>query len=185
MTCIVALLDKDTLYMGGDSAGVAGLSITIRKDPKVFLNGHFLIGFTTSFRMGNLLRYKFKPLEQTAQQSDMEYMVTTFIDTARTCFKENGFGDKEGSEGGTFLVGYRSQLYTIGTDYQVAIPADAYDAVGSGADLALGAMYANQKSKLTPEQRVIQALEAAATFNAGVAAPFYVLKLPGEKKLKK
>lgn len=186
MTCIVGLVDKGSVYIGGDSAGVAGLSISIRNDEKVFFNGPFIMGFTTSFRMGQLLRYKFNPPKQTVHQADMEYMVTTFIDTARACFKENGFGDKEATVGGTFLVGYHGKLYTINSDFQVGIPADPYDAVGSGSDLALGAMFANTKTKLTPEKRVIQALEAASTFNAGVAPPFYIVKLAvGKKQLKK
>lgn len=186
MTCIVGLVDKGSVYIGGDSAGVAGLSISIRSDEKVFFNGPFIMGFTTSFRMGQLLRYKFDPPKQTIHQTDMQYMVTTFIDTARTCFKENGFGDKEATVGGTFLVGYHGKLYTINSDFQVGVPADPYDTVGSGSDLALGAMFANAKTKMTPEKRVIQALEAAATFNAGVAGPFYIVKLAaGKKQLKK
>lgn len=182
MTCIVGLVDKGTVYIGGDSAGVAGLSISIRVDEKVFHNGPFIIGFTTSFRMGQLLRYKFNPPVQTVHQGDMEYMVTSFIDTARSCFKDNGFGDKEG---GTFLVGYRSKLYTINGDFQVGIPADTYDAVGSGSDLALGAMFANAKVKLTPEKRITQALEAASYFNAGVSAPYRIVKLKANAKLPK
>jgi ATP-dependent protease HslVU (ClpYQ) peptidase subunit len=182
MTCIVGLVDKGTVYIGGDSAGVAGLSISIRNDEKVFHNGPFIMGFTTSFRMGQLLRYKFDPPVQTVQQDDMEYMVTTFIDTARTCFKENGFGDKEATTGGTFLVGYRKKLYTINSDFQVGIPADPFDAVGSGSDLALGAMYASQKTKMTAEKRITQALEAASYFNAGVSPPFYLVKLAPPKK---
>jgi ATP-dependent protease HslVU (ClpYQ) peptidase subunit len=181
MTCIVGLVHKGTVYIGGDSAGVAGLSISIRNDEKVFHNGPFVMGFTTSFRMGQLLRYKFDPPAQTVQQGDMEYMVTTFIDAARACFKENGFGDKEATVGGTFLVGYRSKLYTINNDFQVGIPADTYDAVGSGSDLALGAMYASDKTKMTPDKRIVQALGAASYFNAGVAPPFYIIKLAAVK----
>jgi ATP-dependent protease HslVU (ClpYQ) peptidase subunit len=183
MTCIVGLVDKGDVYVGGDSAGVAGLSISIRADEKVFVNGPFIMGFTTSFRMGQLLRYKFNPAVQTVNQNDMQYMVTTFIDTARKCFEDNGFGDK--SEGGTFLVGYHGQLYTINSDFQVGIPADRYDAVGSGSDLALGAMYATPK--LTPIKRLTVALEAASAFNAGVAPPFRIIKLPKTpvKKAKK
>src|SRR5271170_3977037 len=129
MTCIVGLMDKGDVYMGGDSAGVSGLSISIRADEKVFVNGPFIMGFTTSFRMGQLLRYKFSPPEQTSHQDNMQYMVTSFIDTARKCFEDNGFGEKR--RGGTFLVGYKGQLYTIDSDFQVGLPADTYDAVGS------------------------------------------------------
>ncbi len=123
MTCIIGLVHDGNVYIGGDSAGVSGLSVSIRADEKVFSNGPFIMGFTTSFRMGQLLRYKFDPPQQTSNQSDMQYMVTSFIDAARACFSANGFGDKDATEGGTFLVGYKGKLYNIGSDYQVGIPA--------------------------------------------------------------
>ena len=57
MTCIVAVTDGKKIVMGGDSAGVSGYSLTIRKDKKVFKRKdesgtEWLFGFTTSFRMG-------------------------------------------------------------------------------------------------------------------------------------
>ena len=174
MTCIVGLVDKGSVYIGGDSAGIAGLSISIRADEKVFSNGPFIMGFTTSFRMGQILRYKFDPPQQTVKQDDMTYMVTSFIDAVRQCFANNGFGDKEATRGGNFLVGYKGKLYNIESDFQVGVPAEAFDAVGCGSDLALGALYAS-KGK-TPEQRITLGLGAAAFFNAGVAAPFLIMK---------
>lgn len=172
MTCIVGLVDNGNVYIGGDSAGVAGLDITIRGDEKVFNNGPFIMGFTTSFRMGQLLRYKFTPPKQNTSQDDMTYMVTDFIDAAQKCFVENGFGSK--SIGGTFLVGYNGKLYSIDSDFQVGIPTMGYDACGCGAPLALGSIYSTVGK--SPEERIKLALEAAATFNAGVAAPFLLVK---------
>ena len=180
MTCIVGLVDNGDVYIGGDSAGVAGLSLSIRADEKVFGNGPFIMGFTSSFRMGQLLRYKFSPPAQTVHQNDMEYKVTSFIDAARQCFSANGFGDKDATRGGTFLVGYKGKLYTVEGDYQVGIPTAPFDAVGCGSDLALGAMYATEG--LSPEQRINMALSAASTFSAGVAPPFVILRLEGENK---
>lgn len=180
MTCIVGLVDKGDVYIGGDSAGVAGLSLSIRADEKVFGNGPFIMGFTSSFRMGQLLRYKLAPPAQTVHQNDMEYMVTSFIDACRTCFSQNGFGDKDATVGGTFLVGYHGKLYTVEGDFQVGIPSAPFDAVGCGADLALGAMYATEG--LPPEDRINIALQAASTFSAGVAPPFVILRLEGEGK---
>lgn len=175
MTCIVGLVENGTVYIGGDSAGIAGLSISIRADEKVFQNGPFIMGFTSSFRMGQLLRYKFDPPQQSVHQTDMEYMVTDFVDGLRRCFSANGFGDKDATVGGTFLVGYNGVLYTIESDYQVGIPKVPYDAVGCGADLALGSLHSTEKMKLSPEDRVIAALEAASTFSAGVAPPFLLI----------
>lgn len=182
MTCIVGLVHDGDVYIGGDSAGVAGLSITIRSDEKVFGNGPFIMGFTTSFRMGQLLRYKLSPPAQTVHQNDMEYMVTSFIDSCRQCFAGNGFGDKEASIGGNFLVGYKGKLYNIEGDYQVGVPKAPFDAVGCGSDLALGAMYATEG--MPPEKRIHAALAAASTFSAGVAPPFTILKLEQEDKPK-
>ena len=177
MTCIVGLVDKGNVYIGGDSAGVAGLSISIRNDEKVFVNGPFIMGFTTSFRMGQLLRYKFDPPKQTVGKDDMKYMVTDFVDSVRGCFASNGFGDladRTNHEGGTFLVGYHNQLYKIESDFQIAVSSTNYDAVGCGASIALGALHATKGKK--PEDRLKMALEAASTFSAGVAPPFLVLK---------
>jgi ATP-dependent protease HslVU (ClpYQ) peptidase subunit len=180
MTCIVGLVHDGDVYIGGDSAGVAGLSVSIRADEKVFGNGPFIMGFTTSFRMGQLLRYKLSPPAQTVHQGDMEYMVTSFIDACRQCFAGNGFGDKDATVGGNFLVGYKGKLYNIEADYQVGLPKTTYDAVGCGSDLALGAMFATED--LNPEQRINAALSAASNFSAGVAPPFTILKLEGENK---
>ncbi len=176
MTCIVGLVENGTVYIGGDSAGIAGLSISIRADEKVFQNGPFIMGFTSSFRMGQLLRYKFDPPQQTVSQDDMTYMVTDFIDGVRRCFSANGFGDKDATIGGTFLVGYKGQLYTIQSDFQVALSKDPFDAVGCGSDLALGSLYTTSKSTgMKPEDKVVMALEAASAFSAGVAPPYVIM----------
>ena len=57
ITCIVGFSHLGKVYIGGDSAGLSGWGLTVRKDPKVFANGPCIMGFTSSFRMGDLLRY--------------------------------------------------------------------------------------------------------------------------------
>lgn len=54
MTCIVGYVTPAReVVMGADSAGVAGYDLRIRRDVKVFHAGPFLIGYTSSFRMGS------------------------------------------------------------------------------------------------------------------------------------
>ncbi len=170
--------------MGGDSAGVnaRSLSISVREDKKVFKNGSFIMGFTSSFRMGQVLQYNFDPPRQTDKQSDMQYMVSDFIDAVRKVFGESGYGkvgEKSDNVGGTFLVGYNGVLYTIQSDFQVAINSCGYDAVGCGSDLALGALHATNGMK--PKERIKKALEAASTFSAGVLPPFTYQELVKKK----
>lgn len=52
MTCIIGFIKNKKVYIGGDSAGVGGSHVTIRRDSKVFKNGNFIMGYTSSFRMG-------------------------------------------------------------------------------------------------------------------------------------
>jgi ATP-dependent protease HslVU (ClpYQ) peptidase subunit len=172
VTCIVGIEHGGKVLIGGDSAGTGGYHQTIRADEKVFLNGEFAFGFTSSFRMGQLLRYKLT-VPDFVENADLDtHMVTSFVDAVRTTLKQGGFAQNDRGEecGGTFLVGVRGRLYTIYDDYQVARSVDGYAAVGCGDQLALGALYAT--SQLRPKARATRALEAAAKFSSGVAGPF-------------
>ena len=179
MTCIVGLIDDGHVYIGGDSAGVAGLDIYRRKDEKVFkIRNEFIMGFTTSFRMGQLLRYSFEPTKIHQDTGIFEYMVTEFVEEVRKSFKRGGFleKDKETESGGTFLVGFKGRLFRIEGDFQVGEVHHSFEACGCGQGFALGAMFSNGHIK-DPEKRIINALEAAQEFSAGVREPFIVEKL--------
>ena len=175
MTCIVGLISKGKVYIGGDSAGVNGYDIRVRADEKVFINGSMIFGFTTSFRMGQLLRYSLKVSPQLDNQNDYEFMVTTFIDDVRDCLKKGGYATKkdEVESGGTFLVGYKGNLYTISNDYQVATHKEGYASVGCGDSYALGALY-NSIKVYNPKMRIENALETAEYFSGGVCKPFHI-----------
>ncbi len=182
MTCIVGLVDKGNVYIGADSAGVAGYALTIRADEKVFINDAFVMGFTSSFRMGQLLRYSLKPPKYHLDVDLNEYMVTDFINAVRKCLKDGGFAekDKEVERTGTFLVGFKGKLFKIDADNQVGVPALTFDACGCGEDIALGSMYSS--SGLAPLDRITQALEAAEQFSVGVRRPFLIKHLGTEGK---
>jgi ATP-dependent protease HslVU (ClpYQ) peptidase subunit len=177
MTAVVGLVESGSVYIGGDSAGVAGLSLTVRADVKVFRKKGYLFGFTTSFRMGQLIHYS---LRLPKPKGDLDaFMATTFIDAVRDCLKTGGWAAKENEreEGGTFLVGVRGRLYAVYGDYQVAKAADGFAAVGCGDQIALGALYATAGAGMSPKRRVIRSLAAAERFSAGVRGPFLCLKL--------
>ena len=179
MTCIIGYVQKDKVYIAGDSAGVGGYDLSIRKDPKVFKNGKFIMGFTSSFRMGQLLMSsKFKAKRQKPNETDYHYMITSFIDAVIKTFKDGGYLKKENEvlQGGAFLVGYKGRLYQIDSDFQVGEVEDDFNAVGCGEDIAKGAMYIlKDNSELSPEEKLKIALGAASRFSAGVAPPFNIV----------
>lgn len=176
MTCIVGLAYGGRVFMGADSAGVSGWDLTVRADSKLFERGPFLMGFTSSFRMGDLLRYRLEVPEHPELIADREYLATVFVDAVRACLKDGGFAtkDKEAEAGGDFLIGYRGHVYTIHGDYQVAESLDGFMAVGCGAQAALGALYATGAlvEGCTPDQRIELALKSAERLSAGVRGPF-------------
>lgn len=183
MTCIVGLKHNKKIYIGGDSAAIADLSVNTRKDTKVFLNGKFLIGYAGSYRLGQIMRFNFKPPKREAGKDAYEYMCVDFVKRMQKTFSENGFnGENKRSEketSGQLLVAYDGELYEICEDYQVGILHDAYNAIGCGADIALGAMYATGQSTsiLKPEERVKIALDAASKYSAGVLPPHVILSI--------
>lgn len=182
MTCVVGLVDKGVVHIGVDSAAVQGWTRRASRVTKVFRRGPFLIGYTTSFRMGQLLQHHLDVPPQEPTQDDVAYLVTHFIEKVRTLLKEKGFTKVEQNteKGGQFLVGYRGRLYTVESDFQVGEHFDGYEVIGSGADFALGAMRA--LAHLPAKQRIRKALEIASHFNMGVCPPFTIMSLKATQR---
>lgn len=180
MTCIVGYVDNDKIYMGADSAGSNGYSYQIREDKKVFINKNMIFGFTSSFRMGQLLQYSLNIPDHDPRDSDFKYLCTTFMDSVIDCFKSKGFASIKDGEvsGGNFLLGYKGNLYEIQSDYQVGKVMEPFASVGCGEDYAKGALYAlKNNTDLTPKQKILLALDAAQANSTGVKGPFNVLLL--------
>lgn len=180
MTCIVGIELQDGVLIGGDSAGTGGYRQSVRSDVKVWKAGEFVHGFTTSYRMGQLLRYNLSPPQTPHLEADEEerdkWMTTTYIDAVRKVLKEGGYAKVEnGVElGGCYLVGWRGRLYRVDSDFQVGRSIEGFDAVGSGEDVAIGAM---EVSSGKPTERVRAALAAAEKYNAAVGGPFTLVSV--------
>lgn len=174
MTAIVGIVSAGRVLIGGDSAGVAGYSITVRRDPKVFTVGPYVFGFTSSFRMGQLIRFAFQPPAPPSGDSLDRFMVTAWIDQLRETLSKGGWAKVEAQQeqGGCILVGVQGRLFRVDGDYQVGEPADGYGAIGSGEEVALGALHATRDADMFAEDRALAALRAAEHHCAGVVGPF-------------
>lgn len=173
MTCIAGVAEHGKVYIGGDSAGVAGYALDIRADSKVFRNGDYVMGFTSSFRMGQLLNHSFKPPKAPITRLE-RFMVRDFVPAVMECLDTGGWLSTENGrrEGGTFLVGVRGSLFGIWGDFQVGSSRDGYLAIGCGEEYAIGSLHT---SKGRPARaRVKAALEAAAHHSGGVSSPFVI-----------
>jgi len=174
MTCIVGVAEGGKAYIGADSASVAGWQVRATGLRKVFRRQQFVIGYTGSFRMGQILQHHLT-VEPQKSEPDEAYMVRTFIEAVRDCLKEHGFAEVENNveKGGTFLVGYNGIVYDIDSDFQVNHFADGFTAVGCGNEYALGALKALET--LPPKERILRSLEISAHFCGAVTGPFLVV----------
>jgi ATP-dependent protease HslVU (ClpYQ) peptidase subunit len=177
MTCIVAVRDGDGIVMGGDSAAVGDSHyITLTARPKVFKSGPVMIGYTSSFAMGQALEFRLKlpPLKDDLDR----WMVVEFIDACRKAMREVGFLkiDSHREEGGTFIAVVQNEIYEINEDFQARRILGDVCAVGSGISVAQGAAYAALRCGRSAKDAVKMALEAAQTFVTTVREPFHYVQ---------
>ena len=156
MTCIVGMLHDGVVYMAGDHIATDGYCKEVQKRSKVFRNGDFIIGYTESFRMGQLLEHVWEPPKKPKDCKDhTEYMVKFVVPSLIKCFDDNKFirsvNDSDSASkrsvngqayGGEFLVGYRNRLYKVESDFAVLECVNGYDAIGAGEEYARGALEA-------------------------------------------
>lgn len=180
MTAIAGLVSGGKVWIGGDSAATnSWLMQTIRDDPKVFRVGEFLFGTAGSIRMKNVLRYSFSPPTPTEGNTEVAYFVRQFIPALRTEYRNAGIIEADkgvDSICGEMLIGWRSGLYFMQSDLQIAkaSKASCFHAIGCGGDLSLGSLFTTEGTKLKPEERITKALQAAERFSAGVRGPFTI-----------
>jgi hypothetical protein len=185
MTCIVAIAQNGTVYMGSDHAASDDKTgwIISRKEPKCFKVGQYAIAFTDSFRMGQILQYSWSPPKYTPTKTNSgldKFMRTKFIESVKVAFKDGGYGSIGSSSdedtGGIFIVGLEGRIFTIDEDFHVGESVFNYMAEGSGGQIALGALHATKNQK-NPKLRIKAALEAATEFNMAVAAPYTYIQV--------
>lgn len=180
MTCIVALEANGRVYMGSDTFGSNGYTGRTNEAPKTFQNGSALIGYTTSFRMGQILQYGLVVPEESLTWDIDRWMAVDLMPAIRTAFEAHGWDRlNEGrAKGGEFLFSIHGRCYAVQADYSfLRSPLGEY-AIGSGKDYALGSLHAT-RDWAKPKQRVAAALAAAAEHVVSVDGPFDFMRQEG------
>lgn len=192
MTIILGGFEKDFIYMAGDRSAVGGDgSITSRRRSKVFSlpvrianterTEDMLLGYTDSFRMGDLLRF-FDPVAP-YQMDPYQYLVRYFVNGLREQFKAAGFNrqQSEGEEAtGQILVAFRGSLFTIESDFQIAEDYGNFTAIGSASDFALGMAEGLLRTELPITTVMLDALDFAQRRHAYVRKPFDLYRISSE-----
>jgi len=194
VTCIIGIADGDIIWMGGDSFGGTEYHYQKVSDPKVFIsevevsgkedNEYMVLGGCGSFRMLQLLKYSLTIPKFDPDIKITEWMVEVFAEACRNLFKERGLTqlmhEHEEQFSGTFLVGFRGQLYTLQEDFSVLGWSSDEHATGAGEEYALGSLFSTKGRIKSPKTRIKIALDAAAEFSPCVVPPHAFVNTDGD-----
>jgi ATP-dependent protease HslVU (ClpYQ) peptidase subunit len=181
MTCVVAVVDgeRGKVVMGADSAAVEENLIVSHVPPKVFKIDEFGIGYCHSFRLGQVIQHFFQPPELPDENLDedgmMSYMVRKFVPELRIILDANDYPSSDEEKASwSLLVGVRSSIYIIESDFHVGYYEDHFAAIGAGYEYALGAML---NSRRYGEDMAREGLAAAKYFCPYVTGPFNFIEV--------
>jgi len=183
MTCIIGFEDKvnNKVFIGADSCASNGWNYNLVAEPKVFVKGKFIFGYTSTFRFGQLLQYKLEIPYHRDDKSDYDYLVSEFVEAIRKCLKDNGHVEIKNSveEGGFCLIGYKGKLYKLQGDFSLLRNTDGFDAVGCGEIAARTAMMVSMDLDVTSnvENMLKSCLCYVEKIDSHVKSPFTVLSV--------
>lgn len=177
MTCIIGIQHEGVVYIGGDRSAIDGWNRFVSEESKIFRIGEILIGTSGSHLVAQALKYdlKLSRVQRTDGEADMDYLVTVFAKEVRQLLAgltTKRDDDGEASFSGGALFGYRGNLYRMSSNCQINHFIRRYDAIGSGAPFALGAVAASGLHE--PTKIIHHALRITSDLCCDVCAPFDV-----------
>lgn len=178
MTVIIGIKEKNgDVLIGADTQASNGSYRVNRKDPKIFEQGQYVVGFTTSYRYGQIIRHQALLPEPKPGYKDYD-LICEIVESIRAKTTEFGFNkvDNNQVEGGRLLIAWHGNLFKIDDDYQYSEFQDDYFAIGSGYQFALGSLCESDGSRNTYD-RLRQALYAAYKFNPHVGKGNIIYKI--------
>lgn len=169
MTTLVAIQGEGWSVMGCDSR----LSddhgrFQIAKTPKIVENNGILIAGCGSSRASNVLHYGYTQPKPTLKEDLNSFMSRRFIPEMRKNFVDAGIdmkedGDIAQNEGG-FLISVKGQVYSIADDYSWDTDIRNVYVMGSGGDIALGALAALGVEKVTTVKEAERIIRKAIAY---------------------
>jgi ATP-dependent protease HslVU (ClpYQ) peptidase subunit len=177
MTIIIGYKEKDKVTIAGDTRGTKGHQIIHRVDGKTFTVHGISYGFTSSYRMGQILKYHMPEVYAKDRSEDtFKYVVNSLVPTFKQILFDSGFNgdyDSHNEVGGVFLIALDGKLFCIESDFQVVEPLEDYYAVGCGDEFALGSLYQTSKdTKTDVKAKITEALNCACYFSKGCGGTY-------------
>ena len=191
MTTLVAIQGDGWSVMGCDSR----LSdehgrFQIAKTPKIVDNNGILIGGCGSSRASNVLHYGYVQPKPTIKEDLITYMTQKFIPAMRKNFVDAGIDMKEDGDvaqiDGGFIISVKGQVFSVSEDYSWDTDVRNVYVMGSGGDVALGALAALGVEKVNTikeaERMIRKAISIAIQYDNMCSQPIHIFTQHGNKE---
>lgn len=179
MSCIVACLARDKIYMGSDSCVSTCSEQRTKTGSKIFKKGPYIIGTTGYPRPSQVIQNYWEP----SSYKDIQESIKDIL-SKHGCITNS----EEGVEimNMQMLIGYRNIIFEITNDFTKIDYIDDYGAVGCGRPYALGSFFnsgtiskfSKNYNKIDHDRlainRIKKALKCSEYFAIGVRRPFYI-----------
>lgn len=152
MTCVVGVRSSSGVLLAADSQwSEVNISKNARDAKVVNLSDLVAIGYCGSGRLGQILTYHMEMDDPPLGADEHAWAVRTFVDALRCTLEEYGHlriesdGERANLESmgdSRFLLAVRGRLFSVYEDFEVLEHEHVFDTVGSGEEVAFGAMRA-------------------------------------------
>lgn len=148
---------------------------------KLIERGDYIFAFAGDGIAGDLANFMWIPPKLIKTMDLDKFVMTKVLPSLKACFMANGYNaskEAEKDDGGfDALLSVNGTIYQITSDFGWMRSSTGLYGVGSGGDLALGALSAFKRNK-TPEgctRQAMKAIEIAATYNIYVGGDITVM----------
>jgi ATP-dependent protease HslVU (ClpYQ) peptidase subunit len=171
MTCIVGIADGDSVYIGGDRGISDNDTILKMSRPKVTQHGDFLIGYSGSLGVGQLMEFITYP-KVTKTMDIYKTIRIDIVEQIKALYESHGRDIEDNAT--DWLIGCKGRLFEFSSsDWGVAELEE--DSIGTGSTFALGSLYTSKHIEYTPIERINYALNAAIELSPTCSLPVDIL----------
>ena len=182
MTCIVAFKHNNSVILAGDKMGSNGYTSRNFLRPKIFQNGDFYFGYTTSFYMGQLLQFNWDPPYRFPNENDDEYIFKSVVKSLSDMFESHNLGTSKAEndlepERGSFIMVYKGRIFEVLSNMAI-LEVENFTSVGCGSEVMEGCIkmwYYLPPSNFEIEEVLTIAYDVVSQRSCGVSSEFDML----------
>ncbi len=194
MSLVVGIVDGGSVHLASDSIAYDESGAKeVRTTAKVFERNGFGFGVCGEVRVEQVVRYTLPALQPPrSTQALREHICVSYLVRLRKALVEVGLEGPD-APGWDMLVAHDGRLLKVDSDYVVSETVCGFDAIGSASEPARGALFmqdiaiaaarrAKREHKVSPTQRLLDAMTVGEKCTNVVHKPYMTLTIPPTRR---